>query len=67
LSRFYEIQKGQILIDGVDIKDVRPQDLRRHIGVVMQDMARKGLYYQLYQLQFKNKEIEKCLNKASAS
>ncbi|RKL63933.1 ABC transporter ATP-binding protein [Thermoanaerobacteraceae bacterium SP2] len=38
LSRFYEIQKGQILIDGVDIKDVRPQDLRRHIGVVMQDV-----------------------------
>jgi ATP-binding cassette, subfamily B, multidrug efflux pump len=38
LSRFYDIQKGEILVDGVNIRDVRPQDLRRHIAVVLQDV-----------------------------
>jgi len=37
LSRFYDVQQGQILLDGVDVRDVRQQDLRRHIGVVLQD------------------------------
>jgi len=38
LSRFYEINKGQILIDGIDIRTVDKRELRRHIGVVMQDV-----------------------------
>jgi len=38
LSRFYDIQKGQIKIDGVDIKSVKKEDLRRNIGVVLQDV-----------------------------
>ncbi|HAA80812.1 MAG TPA: antibiotic ABC transporter ATP-binding protein [Thermoanaerobacter sp.] len=38
LSRFYDIQKGEILIDGIDIRKVRQQDLRKHIGVVLQDV-----------------------------
>ncbi|HHP7240078.1 MAG TPA: ABC transporter ATP-binding protein [Cyclobacteriaceae bacterium] len=38
LSRFYEISKGQILIDGVDIKDYELSVLRRHIAVVLQDV-----------------------------
>jgi ATP-binding cassette subfamily B multidrug efflux pump len=38
LSRFYDIQKGEILIDGVNIQDVAPEDLRRHIAVVLQDV-----------------------------
>ncbi|MCX7571673.1 ABC transporter ATP-binding protein [Tumebacillus sp. DT12] len=38
ISRFYDIQKGEILIDGVNIKDVRQEDLRRFIGVVLQDV-----------------------------
>jgi ATP-binding cassette, subfamily B, multidrug efflux pump len=38
LARFYDIQKGEILIDGVNIKDVRQADLRRHIAVVLQDV-----------------------------
>ncbi len=37
LTRFYEIQRGQILIDGIDLKTVGRSDLRRHIGVVLQD------------------------------
>ena len=38
LTRFYDIQKGEILIDGVNIKDVDPSILREKIGVVLQDV-----------------------------
>jgi ATP-binding cassette subfamily B multidrug efflux pump len=38
MARFYDIQKGQILIDGVDIKEYNLKDLRRQIAVVMQDV-----------------------------
>jgi ATP-binding cassette, subfamily B, multidrug efflux pump len=38
LLRFYEIQKGNILIDGVDIQTMRIADLRRNIGLVLQDV-----------------------------
>jgi len=37
LTRFYDIQSGQILLDGVDIRDMRRADVRRHIGSVLQD------------------------------
>ncbi|MBL7852550.1 MAG: ABC transporter ATP-binding protein, partial [Cyclobacteriaceae bacterium] len=38
LNRFYDIQRGAIRIDGVDIQDYDIYALRRHIGVVMQDV-----------------------------
>ena len=38
LTRFYEIQKGRILIDGVDIRQYNLSDLRRCIAVVQQDV-----------------------------
>ncbi len=38
LGRFYDIQKGEILIDGVNIRRVRQRDLRKHIAVVLQDV-----------------------------
>ena len=38
LSRFYEINSGAILIDGVDIKDFTLTSLRSHIAVVLQDV-----------------------------
>jgi len=37
LSRFYDIQEGSISIDGYDIRDVKVESLRRHLGVVLQD------------------------------
>ena len=37
LLRFYDVQKGAIRIDGVDIKDIDLIDLRRRFGVVLQD------------------------------
>jgi len=38
IARFYEIQKGQILLDGVDIREYKLSDLRKRIAVVMQDV-----------------------------
>lgn len=37
LLRFYDIQRGQILLDGVDIREFSLQDLRRLFGIVLQD------------------------------
>lgn len=37
LTRFYEINKGHIYIDGIDIRDVKKEDLRKKIGLVLQD------------------------------
>ncbi len=37
LTRFYEIQGGKITIDGKDIREVRKDDLRRKLGLVLQD------------------------------
>ena len=37
LMRFYDVQKGAIKIDGVDVKDMDLADLRRRYGVVLQD------------------------------
>jgi ATP-binding cassette, subfamily B, multidrug efflux pump len=38
ICRFYDIQKGEILIDGINVKDVRKSDLRKNIGIVIQDI-----------------------------
>ncbi len=38
LNRFYEINSGVILVDGIDIKDYQLSSLRRHIAVVLQDV-----------------------------
>jgi ATP-binding cassette, subfamily B, multidrug efflux pump len=38
ISRFYDIQQGSVSVDGVDVRDYRQRDLRKHIGVVLQDV-----------------------------
>ncbi len=37
LCRFYDVAPGQIFLDGIDIMNVRPADIRTRIGVVLQD------------------------------
>ncbi|RAZ76827.1 ABC transporter ATP-binding protein [Planococcus halotolerans] len=37
LMRFYEFEKGDILIDGVNVKDYRSSELRKKMGLVLQD------------------------------
>ncbi|MCL2478350.1 MAG: ABC transporter ATP-binding protein/permease [Treponema sp.] len=38
LPRFYDLHKGSITIDGIDIKDIALESLRRNIGIVQQDV-----------------------------
>ena len=38
ISRYYEIQEGEILLDGVNIKDIELKELRRKIGQMQQDV-----------------------------
>ena len=37
LCRLYEPSKGRILVDGIDIRDIPQADLRRYIGVILQE------------------------------
>ena len=49
LFRFYEINQGQILIDGQDIRSVAAQSLRENIGIVPQDtvLFNESIYYNI--------------------
>ena len=37
LLRFYDVQRGQILLDGIDIRTINIQNLRQQFGIVLQD------------------------------
>ncbi len=37
INRFYDIQKGEILIDGMNIREINLRSLRSHIGTILQD------------------------------
>jgi ATP-binding cassette subfamily B protein len=38
LPRFYDVNEGRITIDGIDIRKIKLQSLRKHIGIVQQDV-----------------------------
>jgi ATP-binding cassette subfamily B protein len=38
LPRFYDVEEGRITVDGTDIRQIKLQSLRRHIGIVQQDV-----------------------------
>lgn len=38
INRFYEIENGKILIDGIDIKEIKKESLRSSLGIVLQDI-----------------------------
>jgi ATP-binding cassette subfamily B multidrug efflux pump len=38
LLRFYDPQRGRVLVDGVDVRQYAQRDLRRHVGLVLQDV-----------------------------
>lgn len=38
ISGFYKVQKGEILIDGVNINDIKKRDLRKNVSVVLQEV-----------------------------
>ncbi|HEY3364012.1 MAG TPA: ABC transporter ATP-binding protein [Symbiobacteriaceae bacterium] len=37
IPRFYDVTQGRVTIDGIDVRHIRLQDLRRHIGIVLQE------------------------------
>lgn len=37
LNRFYDVQRGDILVDGTSVRDFKQRQLRRHVGLVLQD------------------------------
>jgi ATP-binding cassette subfamily B protein len=38
LNRFYETSSGEILVDGINIKNIKQNSLRQHIGTILQDV-----------------------------
>ena len=37
LCRFYDVQSGRVLVDGIDVRDVTIESLRKQLGIVLQD------------------------------
>ena len=37
MTRLYDTGEGQVLIDGIDVRDLRSADLRRQVGIILQD------------------------------
>ena len=70
VNRFYDIQKGEILLDGINIKNVNKRELRKRVGAVLQDpFIFAGRIRDNIKLNKKlsDVEVEKALNMASAS
>lgn len=68
LFRFYDIQSGQILVDGQDIREVAQQSLRAAIGIVPQDtvLFNETLHYNIHYGHFEanEQEIARAINLA---
>ncbi|WP_188614732.1 ABC transporter ATP-binding protein [Lysinibacillus alkalisoli] len=68
IPRFYEVTEGRIMIDGMDIRDMTQQSLRKQIGIVQQDVflftgtIRENIAYG--NLQATDAEIESAAEKA---
>lgn len=69
VNRFYDVQKGEILLDGINIKQINKRDLRRRIGTVLQDpfiFARSIKDNIKLNKKISNKEIDLAIKAASA-
>ncbi|NIZ19890.1 ABC transporter ATP-binding protein [Spirochaetales bacterium BR151] len=70
LNRFYEIDSGRILYDGIDIKRIHKHDLRRSLGMVLQDthLFSGSIYDNLRygRLSASNAEVEEAAKRAGA-
>lgn len=70
INRFYDIEDGRILIDGIEIKDIRRDDLRKNIAMVLQDThlftgtVRENIRYG--RLDATDEEVEAAARMASA-
>ena len=70
INRFYDIQQGSILVDGVDIREYSLQDLRKQIAVVPQDpflfTGTIGQNISLHDRELTIEEIRQAAHKVSA-
>lgn len=69
VNRFYDIQKGEILLDGINIKNINKRYLRIHIGTVLQDpfiFARSIKDNIKLNKKISNEELENAIKMASA-
>ncbi len=69
INRFYEIQKGEILLDNVNIKEINLRNLRKKIGIILQDpfVFAKSLKDNVaLNEKIDNQTIEEALHLASA-
>jgi ATP-binding cassette subfamily B protein len=58
LARFYDVEEGRITMDGVDVRDIDPEDLRKSVGIVLQEpFLFRGTIYQ--NLVYGQREAEK--------
>lgn len=70
INRFYDIEEGRILIDDIDIRDIRRDDLRKNIAMVLQDThlftgtVRENIRYG--RLDASDAEVEEAARMASA-
>ena len=70
ISRFYEIQKGEILLDGINIKEINLQSLRSNIGTILQDpfiFARSIKENIKLYSEISDEDIETAVNLSSAN
>jgi ATP-binding cassette subfamily B protein len=73
LARQYDPTAGRILLDGVDLRDYRVEDLHREIGVVFQDFmrydmtARQNIAVGRIEVEARNDEIELAARKSLAN
>jgi ATP-binding cassette, subfamily B, multidrug efflux pump len=67
INRFYENQKGSITLDGINIKDVRQDDLRKHIGIIQQDtFVFSGTVFENIRLNHKEVSDEEIISAAKS-
>ena len=71
ISRFYDIQKGAILVDGIDVRYVRQKDLRKHVGAVLQDpfifSGTVASNIRLHEVQINDDQIRKAAEYVNAA
>lgn len=69
INRFYEIQKGEILLDDINIKDINLKELRSHVGIILQDpfiFAKSIKNNVKLNLNLDDESVQKAINLASA-
>lgn len=70
INRFYDIQKGEILLDGVNIKNINLRSLRKNIGIILQDpfIFAKSIKENIeLDEKLSNKEVEEAISLSSAN